>query len=100
MSFNIIIQPTPRNYLVSLGSIDSGRIQKQINRLAIAPKQIGYRLKHDLNQFWSHSVGDYRICYQIDDENEIVDIILIYRRKQGDRDDVYNVLRGMAEDSG
>lgn len=55
------------------------------------PVKQGKRLIGPLQSYRSLRVGRYRVLYSIDDENGIVMVELVGRRKGNDRGDVYKV---------
>lgn len=62
------------------------QIKEAIEKIASDPS-IGKRLTHELSDFMSHRSGDYRIIYQIHNQEVMVLIVSIGHRK-----DVYEKL--------
>lgn len=75
------------------------RIQKtldrHINGLGLEPEKQGKPLKGDLTGLTSKHVGRYRIIYHLDYDNHTVSVEGIGIRKQGDRKDIYKLMKKM-----
>ena len=72
-------------------------IFKRLEKLKSEPEKQGKALTNELKGYRSiRAVGQrYRIVYQINDQNITVIIVAIGRRKQGDNNDVYEVMRSL-----
>ncbi|WP_231599094.1 type II toxin-antitoxin system RelE family toxin [Crocosphaera watsonii] len=72
-------------------------IFKRLEKLKSEPEKQGKALTNELKGYRSiRAVGQrYRIVYQINDQNITVIIVAIGRRKQGDKNDVYEVMRSL-----
>ena len=72
-------------------------IFKRVEKLKSEPEKQGKALTNELKGYRSiRAVGQrYRIVYQINDQNITVIIVAIGRRKQGDKNDVYEVMRSL-----
>ena len=58
------------------------RIFPKIENLSIEPRPAGCRKLVGNKHLWRLRVGDYRIVYSIDDDNNLVDIIAVRDRKE------------------
>ena len=80
--FKINYKPDVEKSLENIPKNIRDRIRKAIEeRLAIAPISYGERLKRNLKGLWKMRVGDYRIIYDILDDQVIVLIVKIGNRK-------------------
>ena len=72
-------------------------IFKRLEKLKSEPEKQGKALTNELKGYRSiRAAGQrYRIVYQINDQNITVIIVAIGRRKQGDKNDVYEVMRSL-----
>ena len=68
------------------------QIGKQIDRLEQAPLKIGKPLSHDLSGFRSLRAASqrYRIIYSVLKNENVVYVVAVGLRKEGDRDDIYS----------
>ncbi|MEK6777526.1 MAG: type II toxin-antitoxin system RelE/ParE family toxin [bacterium] len=57
------------------------RILSKIDALATNPRPIGCKKLQGPTRLWRLRVGDYRIVYDIDDRNRIVDIVVVRHRR-------------------
>ncbi|HEX3782945.1 MAG TPA: type II toxin-antitoxin system RelE/ParE family toxin [Pseudonocardiaceae bacterium] len=67
---------------------DLARIEDAIEALADEPRPTGCKPLNGYHDIWRYRVGNYRICYRIDDGQLIVLVITV-----STRDDVYQLLR-------
>ena len=63
-----------------LGSEAKHRVKAAAERLAADPR-IGKRLTHELSEYWSYRVGDYRILYRVFEKQVLVVIVTVGHRK-------------------
>lgn len=73
-------------------------IIQRINSLDDEPEKIGKPLGKDLSGFRSvRTVGQrYRIVYRVQRSKSIVSILAVGIRKDGDKNDIYNIARKLA----
>lgn len=81
-----------------LKKIDKGsqkQIIKKLEELKEEPLRKGKSLKGNLSEFRSiRAAGQrYRIIYQIKDDELIIIIVAVGIRKDGDKKDIYNLLK-------
>lgn len=76
-------------------------IIKRIQKLKSEPQQQGKPLTGDLKGLYSvRAVGQrYRIVYQVKSERIIVVVVGVGRRKEGDKKDVYALLKKLLDRS-
>ena len=83
----------------ALGKIKDRRIQTQVQnafqRLRQHPEQVGKPLAGELAGYRSlHAVSqEFRIIYRVNRDEVEVLVVAIGRRKEGDRDDVYELAK-------
>jgi mRNA interferase RelE/StbE len=87
MRYQIRYLPGAEKDLRSLPSAVAQRARRGIERLADDPRA-GKPLVGELAPFWSYRVGDYRIVYEIRQEEIVVLIVMV-----GNRRDVYEKAR-------
>ena len=96
MSWSIVLTPTA---LKLLSDISDRRIREKIgtviDRLAEEPEKQGKALLGELSGFRSiRAVGQrYRVIYRIRDNQIVVVIIAIGIRRDGAKDDIYNLAK-------
>lgn len=75
------------------------KLRNRLKRLEYEPDIQGKRLGRNLAGYLSVRVVEkqYRIIYRVVDEQVLVIVVVIGRRKEGDRDDVYAVANKLAE---
>ena len=88
MSFSIRIKESAAKELRRVAGPDRARIVAAIDRLAENP-HLGAALKGDLRGLRRIRVGDYRVVYEIQDDELVVLVVRVahrrdaYRRKPG-----------------
>ena len=87
MRYQIRYLPGAEKDLRTLPAAVAQRARRGIERLADDPRA-GKPLVGELAPFWSYRVGDYRIVYEIRQEEIVVLIVMV-----GDRRDVYEKAR-------
>nr|WP_279327072.1 type II toxin-antitoxin system RelE/ParE family toxin [Crocosphaera subtropica] len=70
---------------------------KRLEKLKIEPEKQGKELTKELKGYRSiRAVGQrYRIVYQIENQKIIVIVVAMGRRKQGDKNDIYEVMKDL-----
>lgn len=82
MNFSIQYDNNVHNDLKKISEPDKKRIKKSIEKkLFHNPKQFGKPLKNILKNYWSLRVGQYRVVYEIKNEEVIVLVISIAKRE-------------------
>lgn len=96
MKWQILLTPTA---LQLLSDISDRRIREKIgaviDRLAEGPEKQGKALLSELAGFRSIRAAQqrYRIIYQIRDNNIVVVIVAVGIRRDGAKDDIYNLAK-------
>lgn len=68
-----------------------GKVEKKIKQLTSHPESRGDPLSGPLNGLHSTKAGQYRIVYRVTEK--VVFVYAVGLRKEGDRDDIYNVVQ-------
>ena len=84
MSFSIRIKESAAEELRRVARPDRARIVAAIDRLAELP-HLGAALKGDLRGLRRLRVGDYRILYEIEDDELIVLVVRVAHRREAYR---------------
>lgn len=82
--------PTALELLDQINDTD-GKVEAKVKQLRNHPRSRGKRLNTPLSHLHSAKAGAYRIIYLVKEE-----VVFIYGaglRKEGDRDDIYNVIK-------
>jgi mRNA interferase RelE/StbE len=76
-------------------------IIERLQKLKLEPIQQGKPLTGDLKGFYSlGAMGQwYRIVYQVKTEQILVIVVGVGRRKEGDKKDIYTLLKKLLSDS-
>jgi mRNA interferase RelE/StbE len=76
-------------------------IIERLQKLKLEPIQQGKPLTGDLKGFYSlRAIGQrYRIVYQVKTEQILVVVVGVGRRKEGDKKDIYTLLKKLLSDS-
>lgn len=89
MAYTVHLKPAASRQLKKLSRDIQERIAKKIDGLAINPRPRGGEILEGGERFHRVRVGDYRIIYQVQEENVVVLVVIIghrrevYRRVQG-----------------
>ena len=78
--YKIVFAKKAADFLRKLDKIDLERVSKRINELQISP-ELGVTLTGNLTGLWKLRIGDYRVIYQIKNEELIILILKIGHRK-------------------
>jgi mRNA interferase RelE/StbE len=57
------------------------RVLARIEALAMEPRPAGAKKLQGAQRLWRLRVGDYRVVYQIDDRQRVVDIVRVRHRR-------------------
>ena len=82
--YRIVIAGPARRRLARLAKRELDRIDERIWALAANPRPSGVEKLTDRDDLYRIRVGDYRVVYEIDDENRVVAIADVRGR-----DDIY-----------
>ncbi len=78
MVFQIFLHPKAHSFLEKLDKSLQNKINKKVNELKTNPRNAKH-LKY--SEFWRLRVGDYRIIYEINEEDKKIIIMFIGHRK-------------------
>ena len=84
MRYRLQIKPSAVKALGKLPAQDRSRVAKAIDALATEPRPSGVRKLSGAETLWRIRVGDYRVVYEIRDQELIVLVVRL-----GHRRDVY-----------
>lgn len=74
------------------------RLKKVLERrLAVDPEAHGLPLRAPLTNFWKHEFGSHRIIYRIYQEERLVVVCAVGRRRAGDIADIYRQFEPLVE---
>jgi mRNA interferase RelE/StbE len=83
--YAITFARSARKELEALDASLVGRIFPKIKLLAEEPRPAGCRKLVGEQRLWRIRVGDYRVIYAIDDQQEVIDVIAIRHRREAYR---------------
>jgi len=82
MTYDVRVHPQVKDDLSSLDPPIRDRIKTRINnRLIKKPKYFGEPLRGTLKGLWKFRVGDYRVVYRIEAEDDVVSLLAVSHRK-------------------
>ena len=81
MAHRLLYLPGAERDIRSLPERVAERVRLGAERLAEEPR-LGKPLHGELTPFWSYRVGDYRIVYDIRDEELIVLVVVVGHRRE------------------
>jgi mRNA interferase RelE/StbE len=82
MAYQVIFKPRPKRELDKLPSPAAERIARAIDALSIEPRPRGCIKMAGPDGFWRIRVGDYRVVYQIHDNQLIILVVRIGHRRE------------------
>jgi mRNA interferase RelE/StbE len=86
MSYILIISRSVQKQFDDLPTDMSDRIAEKVQQLANEPRPSGVvKLKGSVNEYRIR-IGDYRVRYEIDDDNEVIRLVQCKHRKDVYRD--------------
>jgi len=80
--YEVVFASSARRELQALSQATARRILKKVELLASNPRPSGCKKLHGHSNLWRIRVGDYRIIYSIDDNNQIVDVSIVRHRNE------------------
>jgi mRNA interferase RelE/StbE len=85
MSYRIVITSTAVKERNRLSTKDRQRVDTALKSLVDAARPLGARKLSGSKNDWRIRVGDYRILYEIDDDDQVVTIWRIAHRREAYR---------------
>lgn len=80
MAYQLLYLPGAEKDIRKLPGKVAERVRHAVVRLGEDPR-LGKRLAGELVPFWSYRVGDYRIVYEIRDEELVVLVVMLGHRR-------------------
>jgi mRNA interferase RelE/StbE len=81
MAYRLLYLPGAEKDIRALPGKVAERVRHGVERLAENPR-LGRRLAGELVPFWSYRVGDYRVVYEIRDDELIVLVVMLGHRRE------------------
>jgi mRNA interferase RelE/StbE len=94
MTYRVVLTADAKQLLATIQDRrEQGVLLARLEQLAESPEQQGKPLRGDLTGYRSiRAIGQrYRVVYQIVEEQVLVVVVAMGRRKDGDRQDVYEL---------
>jgi mRNA interferase RelE/StbE len=79
--YHIVFARSARKELESLPQNMASRVLQRIESLASNPRPAGAIKLVGSESLWRIRIGDYRVVYQIDDNQLLVDVVVIRHRR-------------------
>ena len=83
--YTITFARSARKELERLSANIVSRIFPKIEALAQNPRPLGCRRLRGFENLWRIRIGDYRVIYQVFDDEMVVDIVAVRHRSQAYR---------------
>jgi len=80
--YRVEILAAARRQLEKLARSPQGRVRQAVRTLATDPRPPGAKLLSDERTIWRIRVGDYRVLYEIRDEQLVVLVIRLGHRRE------------------
>lgn len=81
MAYRLLYLPGAEKDIQSLPQSVIGRVRRGLERLAENPR-LGKPLHGELAPFWSYRVSDYRVVYEIRDQDLTVLVVMLVHRRE------------------
>ena len=81
MAYRLLYLPGAERDIRSLPGSVAERVRRGLERLAESPR-LGKPLRGELEPFWSYRVGDYRVVYEILDNELVVLVVMLGHRRE------------------
>jgi mRNA interferase RelE/StbE len=81
MAYRLLYLPGAEKDIHALPERIAQRVRHGLEQLAEKPR-LGKPLHGELAPFWSYRVGDYRIVYEVRDEDLVVLVVLLGHRRE------------------
>lgn len=85
MNFQVLLRPGAERERRKLDDQIRRRINEALLSLEAAPRQPGVIKLRNAENEWRIRVGDYRIIYEIDDDERLVTVLRIRHRREAYR---------------
>lgn len=82
MNYRLLLRPAARRQLRSLSQAVQRRLSPPIDNLAENPRPAGVRVLSGRPGLYRIRVGDYRIIYQVLDEESLILVVTIGHRRE------------------
>ena len=83
--YTVTFARSARKELERLSADVVGRIFPRVEALAQNPRPLGCRRLRGFENLWRIRTGDYRVIYQVFDDEMVVDIVAVRHRSQAYR---------------
>ncbi|RLC60947.1 MAG: type II toxin-antitoxin system mRNA interferase toxin, RelE/StbE family [Chloroflexota bacterium] len=83
--YTVTFARSARKELERLSADVVGRIFPMVEALAQNPRPLGCRRLRGFENLWRIRTGDYRVIYQVFDDEMVVDIVAVRHRSQAYR---------------
>ena len=83
--YEITFARSARKEFQALPSSVAERVLKKVESLSSEPRPAGCRKLRGPTNLWRLRVGEYRVVYDIDDDNRIIDIVIVRHRSDAYR---------------
>ena len=84
-TYAVTFARSARKELQALPSAVASRILDKIELLAVVPRPPRSKKLSGTASLWRLRVGEYRVIYQIDDENRTIDVSVVRHRRDAYR---------------
>jgi mRNA interferase RelE/StbE len=81
MAFRLLYLPGAARDIRELPRAVAERARRGLERLAEDPR-LGKPLQGELRPFWSYRVGDYRVVYEIRNQELVVLVVMLGHRRE------------------
>ena len=81
MAYQLLYLPGAEKDIQALPGSVIGRVRRGLEQLAENPR-LGKPLHGELVHFWSYRVGDYRVVYEIRNDELIVLVVMLGHRRE------------------
>ena len=82
MSYHVILTATAVKERKRIATADRHRIDQALRSLQSEPRPSGVKKLSGKDQDWRVRVGDYRILYEINDEQQLITVWRIAHRRE------------------
>ena len=80
-AYRLVVAASAERALARLPeAVAAAIVEFMVGPLVEAPRRVGYPLQRELAGLWAARRGPYRVVYEIDDDNDVINVVRVDHR--------------------